>query len=61
MHSLNYTFRQFGDHKYAWDEEILTMALEAAGFVRVRRRSFDPQLDSEHRRDGTLYMEGSKP
>ena len=61
MHGLNYTFRQFGDHKYAWDEEILAMALEAAGFVRVRRRAFDPELDSEHRRNGTLYMDGFKP
>ena len=61
MHGLNYTFRQFGEHKYAWDAEILTIALESAGFIRVRRRPFDPELDSEHRRNGTLYMEGIKP
>ena len=61
MQALNYTFRQFGEHKYAWDEEILGMALEAAGFVMVRRREFDPHLDSPHRRDGTLYMDGLKP
>ncbi len=61
MHGLNYTFRQLGDHKYAWDEEILTIALESVGFIRVQRRPFDPELDSEHRRNGTLYMEGIKP
>ncbi len=61
MHGLNYTFRQFGEHKYAWDEEILTMALNSVGFMRVRRRPFSPELDSEHRRNGTLYMEGLKP
>src|SRR5262249_46056651 len=58
MHRINYLFRQFGEHKYAYDEEILTRALREAGFADVRRREFDPELDSEARRDGTLYVAG---
>lgn len=60
MHFLNYVFRQGREHKYAYDEETLGRLLTAAGFVDVRRRSFDPQLDSPHRVNDTLYMEGRK-
>ena len=61
MHRINHGFRQFGEHKYAYDEEILTQALRDAGFVEVRRREFDPAVDSEDRREGTLYVEAVKP
>lgn len=61
MHRINYLFRQFGEHKYAYDEEILTGALREAGFADVRRREFNPELDLESRRDGTLYVSGTKP
>jgi predicted SAM-dependent methyltransferase len=60
MHRLNYCFRQMGDHKYAYDEEILIIAFRDAGFKDVKRSEFIPELDSESRRDGTLYVTGIK-
>jgi predicted SAM-dependent methyltransferase len=61
MHFLNYVFRQGREHKYAYDEETLARLLVGAGFVDVKRRPFDPALDSPHRVNDTLYMEGRKP
>ena len=61
MHSINYHFRQMSEHKYAYDYETLAKLLVRAGFVSVRRSDFDPQLDSEHRRTGTLYLDAFKP
>jgi predicted SAM-dependent methyltransferase len=58
---INYHFRQGEEHKYAWDEETLAKSLQRSGFVSVVRRPFDPALDSESRRVGTLYMRASKP
>jgi predicted SAM-dependent methyltransferase len=60
MHRLNYCFRQAGEHKYAYDEEILVKAFRDSDFKEVRRSEFIPQLDSESRRDGTLYVTGVK-
>ena len=61
MHFLNYIFRQGRQHKYAYDADTLGRLLTAAGFVDVKRRAFDSELDSEHRLKETLYMEGRKP
>lgn len=61
MHHVNYLFRQDGRHQYGWDEETLGQVLTNAGFVSVRRREFDPELDTENRRQRTLYMEAVKP
>jgi predicted SAM-dependent methyltransferase len=61
MHHVNYLFRQSQEHKYAYDGETLALILERAGFVQVNRRHFDPALDSESRRIGTLYMNARKP
>jgi predicted SAM-dependent methyltransferase len=61
MHHVNYVFRQGNEHKYAYDLETLTDALSAAGFVAITRRPFDPTLDSERRRIGTLYVDARKP
>ena len=61
MHFLNYIFRQGRQHKYAYDAETLGRLLTAAGFIDVKRRAFDRELDSEHRLRETLYMEGRKP
>jgi len=61
MHQVNYLFRQGHEHKYAYDGESLALILERAGFVQVNRRDFDPALDSESRRIGTLYMKARKP
>ncbi len=60
MHRINYLFRQFGEHKYAYDEEILTLALRAAGFEAITRRDHDPELDVTNRA-GTLYIDALKP
>lgn len=61
LHMVNWTFRQGTEHKYAYDFETLRDALAGAGFVRIERREFDPELDAETRREGTLYVVGRKP
>ena len=61
MHQINYLFRQGHEHKYAYDYETLALILKRAGLVEVNRRDFDPALDSESRRVGTLYMNARKP
>ncbi len=61
LHMVNWVFRQGTEHKYAYDFETLREALAAAGFVRIERREFDPELDAETRREGTLYVVGRKP
>jgi predicted SAM-dependent methyltransferase len=61
MHNLNWHFRQGGEHRYAWDAETLGRVLETAGFEDVRVRDFDPDMDREARRRGTLYMVAMKP
>lgn len=58
---LNYHFRQMGEHKYAWDATTLTNELMKSGLVSIERREFDPKLDSESRRIGSLYMTALKP
>lgn len=58
---INHHFRSGEHHKYAWDEETLAKALETTGFVSIERRGFDPELDSESRKTGTLYMRAMKP
>lgn len=61
MHHLNFHFRQGKQHKYSYDFETLREVVEAAGFTNVNRREFDPSLDSELRREGTIYLEATKP
>jgi len=55
-------------HHSVWDEEILTAALENAGFVNVRKVEFGQEgtdkrliLEKEERRIGTLVIEAQKP
>jgi predicted SAM-dependent methyltransferase len=60
MHNLNYHFRQGSEHKYAWDFETLEKVLLRTGFVAIVRADFDPTLDTELRRIGTLYVEARK-
>lgn len=60
MHTINYHFRQGSEHKYAYDYETLAKVLSQAGFVKVERAEFDPGLDSEHRKIGTLYVKAFK-
>lgn len=61
MEHLNYHFRQGTRHRFAYDFETLKYILELAGFGEVKRRDFDPELDSEGRKIGTLYVEAIKP
>ena len=61
MEHINYHLRQDGEHKFAYDFETLKYALESAGFADVKRRDFNPSLDSPERRVGTLYVEAFKP
>ncbi len=58
---INYHFRQGEQHKYAWDEENLDKIATAVRFRVYTRRPFDPNLDTESRRIGTLYMRVIKP
>lgn len=61
LHQVNYVFRQGNEHKYAYDYETLAKVVSAAGFVDVMRRDYDPDLDSEERAVGTLYLNARKP
>ncbi len=60
MDHVNYCLRQNGEHQWYYDEETMRMLLESIGFVKIRRRDFDPALDQEYRRVGTMYIECSK-
>jgi predicted SAM-dependent methyltransferase len=61
MHQVNFHFRQYQEHKYAYDFETLALVLREAGLTGVVRREFDPGLDSELRRIGSLYVDAHKP
>jgi predicted SAM-dependent methyltransferase len=61
MEHINYHFRQGTEHRFAYDFETAEKVLAAAGFTDVRRRPFDPSLDSEHRRVGSLFVAARKP
>ncbi len=58
---INYHFRQGMEHKYAWDYETLARTLRTFGFTDITRREFDPALDAESRKTGTLYIRAVKP
>jgi predicted SAM-dependent methyltransferase len=60
LEHINYHFRQGTEHRFAYDFETAEKALKAAGFVDVQRRDFDPSLDSEHRRLGSLFVSARK-
>jgi hypothetical protein len=51
-----YHFRQHGEHLFAYDEETAHKVLKAAGFVKIGKRDYQPNLDSPHRRIGSLFM-----
>lgn len=61
MEHINYHFRQEREHLFAYDFETLKHILEICGFKEVNRRNFNTNLDSEHRRLGTLYVDAIKP
>jgi predicted SAM-dependent methyltransferase len=61
MEQINYHFRQVTEHRFAYDYETLERMLERVGFTEIHRRRFDPALDSEDRRLGTLYVDAVNP
>jgi len=69
MEHLNYHFRQrwrgtvegdFSCHRFAYDFETLSRALERAGFVAIARRDFEPGMDSGSREIGSLFVRAEK-
>lgn len=60
MHFLNYVFRQGREHLYAYDEQTLIGLVRRAGFSEVHRSEFSPGLDSDHRKNDSLYVEAVK-
>jgi len=60
MEHINYHFRQDGEHRFAYDFDTLQYMLINAGFSEIRRREFNPLLDSEDRKTGTIYAEAIK-
>jgi predicted SAM-dependent methyltransferase len=61
MDHVNYCLRQNGEHRWYYDEETMHRLLQSIGFVDIQRREFDPTLDQELRRIGTMYMQCMKP
>ena len=61
LEHINYHFRQDGEHRFAYDFEAAEKVLAGVGFVDVRRAEFDPGLDSEHRKVGSLFVSARKP
>ena len=61
LEHINYHFRQDHEHRFAYDFETAEKALRAAGFVNIQPATFDPTLDSEHRKAGSLFVAASKP
>ena len=60
MEHINHHFRQGGEHRFAYDWETLKCVVGLIGFQDVRRRDFNPELDSEGRKVGTIFVEASK-
>lgn len=54
---VNYMFYMEGYHRYMFDQENLLLALQDAGFDRVRSRGFDPALDQEARSHESIYAQ----
>jgi len=56
---INYMAYMGGHHKHMFDLENLIAILTNAGFVDVRERSFDENLDKKERRMESVYVECS--
>jgi predicted SAM-dependent methyltransferase len=61
MDHVNYCMRQNGEHRWYYDEETMRLLLESIRYVEIQRRDFDPKLDQELRRIGSMYMQCRKP
>jgi predicted SAM-dependent methyltransferase len=60
MEHVNFHFRQNGQHLFAYDEETARKVLQSAGFADITKRGYQPDLDSEHRRVGSLFLSAKK-
>lgn len=60
LEHINHHFREYHDHKFAYDYETLEHILHKVGFSLVYKREYDPQLDCPVRQVGTLYAVASK-
>lgn len=60
MEHINYHFRQDGEHLFAYDFDTLQHVLINAGFSEIRCREFNPLIDSEDRKIGTIYADATK-
>jgi predicted SAM-dependent methyltransferase len=67
MELVNIVFRQFGEHKFAYDFETIELMLSEIGFDRIECSHFgisrEPgmAIDLESRAHESLYVEASKP
>jgi predicted SAM-dependent methyltransferase len=59
--SINFQFRQNGQHQYAHDAETLIRILEDNGFADAHVRDFDPEFDTPERREGSLLVSAMRP
>ena len=64
---VNYMMREYGQHLWSYDEELLALMLQHAGFNKVVRKRFGVSLhprmnniDFEAREFESLYIEGVK-
>ena len=64
---VNYMMREYGQHLWSYDEELLTLMLKRAGFGKVIRQHFgvsvDPRLeniDFAEREFESIYLEAIK-
>lgn len=67
MEVVNAAFRQYFEHKYAYDFDTLRFVLNRYGFCEARKRSFgdsmrpDFCIDNPDRASESLYVEAVKP
>jgi predicted SAM-dependent methyltransferase len=64
---VNYMMREYGQHLWSYDEELLTLMLRGAGFKQVIRQNFGvsvharmDNIDFEDRKFESLYLEAIK-
>ena len=60
LEHINYHFRQGIEHRFAYDFETAEILLTKVGFIDVQPRGFDPLLDDEQRRVGSLFVSARK-
>ena len=56
LEELNFSFHQAGEHKFLYSADFIIDLLFHFGFSDPHRREFESSMDSEHRRNETLYV-----